>query len=201
MSSAAFAALDRYLWQLTYKWAKFGHANKSRKWVTARYFGAFNKSRRDRWVFGDRDSGAYCTKIAWTSIVRHPMVKGGSSPDDPALAQYWADRRRRGVPPLLDQHGQRLLKTQAGVCPRCGELLLHADHPPQTPAEWERWVRVTGQALRKQNLTYQRRDGSGETSSIRPVHVRCRGSHPAAAPVQHLPCPTSPRGLLEPDAR
>ncbi len=201
VSSAAFAALDRYLWQLTYKWAKFGHANKSRKWVTARYFGAFNKSRRDRWVFGDRDSGAYCTKFAWTSIVRHPMVKGGSSPDDPALAQYWADRRRRGVPPLLDQHGQRLLKTQAGVCPRCGELLLHADHPPQTPAEWERWVRVTGQALRKQNLTYQRRDGSGETSSIRLVHVRCRGSHPAAAPVQHLPCPTSPRGLLEPDAR
>ncbi len=80
-------------------------------------------------------------------------------------------------------------------------LFRHADHPPQTPAEWERWVRVTGQALRKQSLTYQRRDGSGETKSIRLVHVRCRGSHPAAAPVQHSAPPTSPRGLLEPDAR
>jgi hypothetical protein len=84
VSSEAFNALDRYLWRLTYKWAKFGHPNKSRHWVVNRYFGAFNRSRRDHWVFGDRDSGAYHTKFAWTSIVRHRMVKGGSSPDDPS---------------------------------------------------------------------------------------------------------------------
>jgi RNA-directed DNA polymerase len=76
---------------------KHGHANKSRHWIVNRYFGAFNKSRRDRWVFGDRDSGAYLVRFAWTSIVRHRMVKGRASPDDPALAQYWADRRRRGA--------------------------------------------------------------------------------------------------------
>ena len=99
VSSEAFSALDRYLWRLTYKWAKHGHPNKSKHWIVNRYFGAFNKSRRDRWVFGDRDSGAYRTKFAWTGIVRHRMVKGGSSPDDPALAQYWADRRRRGATP------------------------------------------------------------------------------------------------------
>ncbi len=186
VSSEAFSALDRYLWRLTYKWATFGHPNKSKHWVIDRYFGAFNKSRRDRWVFGDRHSGAYRTKFAWTSIVRHRMVKGGSSPDDPALAQYWADRRRRGVPPPLDQLSLRLLKTQAGVCPSCGDLLLHADHPPQTPADWEQWVRVIGNALRKQSLTYRRRDGSGATNSLRLVHLRCRGSHTAAASVQHL---------------
>jgi len=182
VSSEAFSALDRYLWRLTYKWAKFGHPNKSRHWIVNRYFGAFNKSRRDRWVFGDRDSGAYRTKFAWTSIVRHPMVKGGSSPDDPALAQYWADRRRKGVPPPLDQLSLRLLKMQAGHCPSCGDLLLHADHPPQSPAEWEQWVRVTGKALRKQSLLFLKRDGSGETSSLRLVHARCRGNQYAAAP-------------------
>src|SRR5680860_1577575 len=120
VSSEAFSALDRYLWRLTYKWAKHGHPNKSRHWVVNRYFGAFNRSRRDRWVFGDRDSGAYRTKLAWTSIVRHRMVKGGSSPDDPALAQYWADRRRRGVPPPMDQLSLRLLKTQAELVHRRG---------------------------------------------------------------------------------
>jgi RNA-directed DNA polymerase len=181
VSSEAFSALDRYLWRLTYKWAKHGHPNKSRHWVVNRYFGAFNRSRRDRWVFGDRDSGAYRTKFAWTSIVRHRMVKGGSSPDDPALAQYWADRRRRGVPPPLDQLSQRLLKMQAGRCPCCGDLLLHAEHPPQTPSEWEQWVRVTGKALRKQSLTYRKRDGSGETNSLRLIHARCRGSRTVAA--------------------
>jgi RNA-directed DNA polymerase len=182
VSSEAFSALDRYLWRLTYKWAKFGHPNKSRHWIVNRYFGEFNRSRRDRWVFGDRDSGAYRTKFAWTSIVRHRMVKGGSSPDDPGLAQYWADRRRKGVPPPMDQLSLRLLKTQAGRCPCCGDLLLHADHPPQSPAEWEQWVRVTGKALRKQSLAFRKRDGSGETSSLRLVHTRCRGSQYAAAP-------------------
>jgi RNA-directed DNA polymerase len=182
VSSEAFNALDRYLWRLTYKWAKFGHPNKSRHWIVNRYFGEFNRSRRDQWVFGDRDSGAYRTKFAWTRIVRHRMVKGGSSPDDPGLAQYWADRRRKGVPLPMDQLSLRLLKMQAGRCPCCGDLLLHADHPPQTPTQWEQWVRVTGKALRKQSLVFRKRDGSGETRSHRLVHARCRGSQYAVAP-------------------
>jgi len=189
VSSEAFSTLDRYLWRLTYKWAKHGHANKSKHWIVNRYFGAFNRSRRDRWVFGDRDSGAYRTKFAWTSIVRHRMVKGGSSPDDPALAQYWADRRRRGVPPPLDQLSLRLLKTQAGRCPCCGDLLLYAEHPPQTPSEWEQWVRVTGKALRKQSLAYRKRDGSGKISNLRLIHARCGGGQTAAAATAQHFCP------------
>ena len=196
VSSETFAALDRYLWRLLYKWAKFAHPNKSRHWVVDRYFGAFNKSRRDRWVFGDRASGAYLTKFAWTGIVRHRMVKGTSSPDDPALAQYWANRRRRGVPPPMDQFALRLLKTQDGRCPCCGDLLLHADHPPQSPSEWERWVRVTGKALRKQSLSYRRRGGSGETSHLRLIHTRCRGKRYAAAALGQRFCPAhEPLGL------
>ena len=89
----------------------------------------------------------------------------------------------------MDQLSLRLLKTQAGRCPRCGDLLLHADHPPQSPADWEQWVRVTGKALRKQSLIYRKRDGSGETSSFRLLHARCRGGeHPTAAPAQPF-CP------------
>ncbi|MGB8382557.1 MAG: reverse transcriptase domain-containing protein, partial [Dermatophilaceae bacterium] len=175
VSSETFQALDAYLWRLTYKWAKHGHANKSRRWIINRYFGAFNRSRRDRWVFGNRDSGAYLVRFAWTSIVRHRMVKGGSSPDDPALAQYWADRRRRGPPPPMDGLSLRLLQTQAGRCPACGDLLLHADHPPQNPTQWEQWVRATAKALCKHSLAYRKRDGSGEASSLRLVHARCRG--------------------------
>jgi RNA-directed DNA polymerase len=186
VSSKAFAMLDRYLWGLTYKWAKFGHPKKPKSWIVNRYFGAFNKSRQDRWVFGNRASGAYRTKFAWTKIIRHRMVKGRSSPDDPTLAQYWADRRRRSAPPPMDGHSLQLLQRQAGRCPKCRDLLLHADHPPQSPTEWEQWVRVTSKALRKQSLTYRRRDGPGETNSLRLVHVRCRGSHTAAAPVQHF---------------
>lgn len=102
VSSEMFSALDRYLWKLTYKWAKQAHPKKSKRWVVNRYFGRWNRSRQDRWVFGDRDSGAYLVKHAWTKIVRHHMVKAGASPDDPALADYWAARRRKAAPPPLD---------------------------------------------------------------------------------------------------
>ena len=43
----------------------------NRRWVQARYFGVFHQSRRDQWVFGDRDTGRYLVKFAWTPIVRH----------------------------------------------------------------------------------------------------------------------------------
>jgi hypothetical protein len=41
-------------------------------WIVDRYFGRFNKARQDRWVFGDRDSGAYLLKFSWTKIVPAP---------------------------------------------------------------------------------------------------------------------------------
>ena len=112
------------------------HPNKPTRWIIRRYFGTFNKSRQDRWVFGDRDSGAYLTRFAWTKIVRHPMVRGTSSPDDPALAEYWAKRREKIKPPL-DKYSLRLLTAQHGLCPRCGDYLLSADQPPQSPQQWE----------------------------------------------------------------
>ncbi|MFC8248612.1 group II intron reverse transcriptase/maturase [Streptomyces chartreusis] len=98
VSSRVFHALDAYVWKLVYKWATHTHPNKPKHWVTARYFGMFNKTRRDRWVFGDRDSGRYLAKFSWTKIVRHQMVKGNASVDDPALTDYWAGRRRRQKP-------------------------------------------------------------------------------------------------------
>jgi RNA-directed DNA polymerase len=91
-------ALDAYVWKLICKWATHTHPKKPKHWVTARYFGVFNKARRDRWVFGDRDSGRYLTKFSWTKIVRHQMVRGTSSVDDPALADYWRERRRKHKP-------------------------------------------------------------------------------------------------------
>ena len=66
--------------------------------VVARYFGKFNPARQDKWIFGRRDTGFYLRKFAWTPIVRHRMVAGTASPDDPCLTDYWAQRRRRSRP-------------------------------------------------------------------------------------------------------
>jgi RNA-directed DNA polymerase len=174
VSSKVFAALDDYMWALTYKWAHRRHRNKPKQWVTARYFGALHPARRDRWVFGDRDSGAYLLKLAWTKIVRHRMVKDTASPDDPALDQYWADRRRRGPPVPLNATDLRLLKAQAGRCPLCTDLLLHADQPPQTPREWEQWLRTTRRAARRNSLVAHRVDGMPGDLELQLVHTSCQ---------------------------
>lgn len=98
VSKRAFNTLDAHVWRLVYKWARFTHANKPTRWMTTRYFGKFNPSRGDSWVFGSRKTGFYLRKFAWTAIVRHRMVAGAASPDDPSPTDYWATRRRRGNP-------------------------------------------------------------------------------------------------------
>jgi RNA-directed DNA polymerase len=171
VSSEVFSALDDYLWKLTYRWARHNHPNKSRWWVVDRYYGQFNRTKRNRWVFGDRDTGAYLPKFAWTKIVRHAMVAGTASPDDPALAQYWAQRRHKQPPPPLSAPVLRLLPVQHGRCASCGDLLLHADQHPQSPHEWERWARVTLTAIRKQHIAATTH---GRTDEPRLIHAFCR---------------------------
>jgi len=173
VSAEVFSALDHYVFKLTYKWAAFRHPNKPKRWIVGRYFGTFSKFRNDRWVFGDRDSGGHLVKFAWTGINRHVMVKGGASPDDPALASYWANRRQRSKPPL-DNYTLGLLTRQNGHCPLCGGHLLTADQPPQSPQEWERWwLQVTRKAIAASYLVHHGRPGPAGHSTTRLVHASC----------------------------
>jgi RNA-directed DNA polymerase len=174
VSSAAFNALDDYLWRLTYKWATSAHPNKSKYWVTHRYFGAHNLHRpADRWVFGDRESGRYLRRFGWTKIVRHQLVKLGASIDDPALAEYWNRRRRKTVTPLLSGADRHLMVQQNGACPACGSPLLHADHPPTSPTEWEQWLRATRKAITRKAIV---RAGPGTPNEppAQLLHTHCR---------------------------
>ena len=94
-----FEKLDHWMYQRERRYAVRAHPRKSWKWLKARYWGRFHPKRQDQWVFGDRATGQYLQKFGWTSIKRHVMVKGKSSPDDPSLQKYWETRKRRGVQP------------------------------------------------------------------------------------------------------
>ncbi|WP_344474499.1 reverse transcriptase domain-containing protein [Nonomuraea monospora] len=184
VSKRAFGALDAHLWRLVYKWAKISHPNKPKRWIIARYFGMFNTARRDKWVFGSQETGFYLRKFAWTKIVRHRMVAGRASPDDPALTDYWTERRRRTRIPV-DAATWRLLRQQNGRCPLCRGLLLHADHEPQSPTEWQQWLTATRTAIRKQAITSAVDLGNpDEHAATRLIHAHCRrrlgdGTNPA----------------------
>jgi RNA-directed DNA polymerase len=174
VSSEIFASLDNHMWQLAYKWARHTHPNKPKRWITSRYFGRFNLSRQDRWVFGDPDTGRYLTKFAWTRIVRHQLVPQDASRDDPALAAYWAQRRRRNPPPLSTTW-LRLLHQQHGKCPHCGNPVLDADRQPQSPQEWEQWLRATRMAPQQ---AADRQAGTPDDHAVyHLVHAACRHQH------------------------
>ncbi len=173
VSSRLFGSLDHYLWHITYKWATWRHENKPKRWIVGRYFSKFNKFRNDHWVFGDRDNGAYLVRFSWTAIERHVPVKGAASPDDPALASYWAERRKKVKPPL-DRYSLRLLSRQDGLCPLCGDYLISADQPPQSPEQWERWwLHVTRKAIAASYLTHGR-PGPADGDQTRLVHASCQ---------------------------
>ena len=184
VSSRVFAGLDHHMWHLTYRWARRTHPNKSRGWVAARYFGRFNNTRRDRWVFGDPETGAYLTKFSWTKIVRHVPVKAGASPDDPALVEYWAERRRKRKSPPLDQHTLKLLAAQDGRCPVCEDVLLDDEGEPQSPQQWEQWFMTARRTLRKQRVVHRVDGPGGERSSYRLLHAHCHRRHAGRAEAQ-----------------
>ena len=179
VSKEVFANIDHHLWRRTYRWALRAHPNKPRYWVVARYFGAFNTSRHDRWVFGDRDSGTYLRRFAWTKIVRHKMVMGTASVDDPALGWYWASRRRIMHASAGGKTASLLLRQQ-GRCPTCGTLLLLADRAPQSPHEWEQWLRALTKAIHKTAITSEKTRDDDHT---RLIHAHCRQRQRA----QHQP--------------
>ena len=188
-SKKSFQDLDRHLWQHLYKWARRRHPKKSRKWVTARYFGPYHPTRRNKWVYGDRETGAYLHQYAWTKIVRHVPVIGRHSPDDPALAQYWANRRRRRKPPQLAESWQHALRDQQGLCPLCKQPLLYTDSLPDSPSQWETWYATIRKAMTRQAITEH---SSGRTKH-RLVHAYCARRHTAGCnrnrPAQADACP------------
>jgi RNA-directed DNA polymerase len=184
VSSQTFHSLDQHLWQLTYKWALISHRNKSRPWVFARYFGKFNRSRQDRWVFGDRSSGVYLHRFSWTAIVRHQIVPGTASVDDPALRDYWATRRRKAPLPI-NNTSLRLYRAQTGRCPICKTALLRVDQQPPSPKDWERWL-----ATARDTITIVTADTAPDEAEHRLIHAHCQhGTRPGTLPARK---PTRP---------
>jgi RNA-directed DNA polymerase len=109
--------------------------------------------------------------------VRHVPVMGRNSPDDPALARYWANRRRTRKPPQLAPSWQHALRAQHGQCPLCEEPLLHTDRLPDSLNQWETWYATIRKAMTRQAITAQ---DNGRTKH-RLVHAHRARCHPDPA--------------------
>ena len=75
----------------------------------------------------------------------------------------------------MDGGDLRLLRAQNGCCASCGGFLLHADHEPQTPREWEQWLTVTRKAMAKHAIVTHATPRAPD--DVRLTHAHCRRRH------------------------
>lgn len=126
-----FSKIDKWLYFIEKKWIKRRTPKLSPKKRAAKYWGKFNASRDDKWVFGDKKTGAYMLKLAWTPIERHPLITYDFSPDNPELAEYWEKRWSRisriKAENEYSKFQNNILKKQKFICPVCKENLVFTE--------------------------------------------------------------------------
>lgn len=123
VSKKTFQNMDQFMFHREARYERRTHPKKSTAWLKAKYRGKLNPYRKDFWVFGDKETGAYLLKFNWTGIQRHTMVTGKNSPDDAKLTNYWKNRELAKVKELPVK-ARMLAKRQDGKCPICGESLF-----------------------------------------------------------------------------
>jgi RNA-directed DNA polymerase len=128
VSHKTFAKIDEFMFQRAMRWCHFSHPTKLEWWIRKNYF---RKVKGDKWVFGSEN--AHLVKAAWTSILRHIMVKHDYSPDDGTLREYWEYRLKRRIERLHNARLRQLARHQRGKCLNCHDSLdngeeLHVHH-------------------------------------------------------------------------
>jgi RNA-directed DNA polymerase len=117
-SKETYSKLDMLLWKKLWRWAKFRHPKKGKRWIAKRYWLI---GRNEGWRYSD---GVYkLLKHAETPIRRHVKVKGTASPYDGNWT-YWS--KRRGTYPGISTRVSTAIKRQKGKCAECG-LHFHTD--------------------------------------------------------------------------
>jgi RNA-directed DNA polymerase len=168
VSKHTFETLDYWMFDRCARHVRSNHSRKGWRWCRKKYWGVLNPKRADRWVFGDKSTGAYLLKLSWTPIKRHVLVKGAASPDDPTLRGYWIERERRKIDnDLLPPRLMGLARAQRGLCSHCGASLFN------------------GEALHRHHLLPKRDGGTDKRSNVQLLHLYCHQQiHTPVAPAR-----------------
>jgi RNA-directed DNA polymerase len=137
-------------WRMLWNGAKRRHPNKTSKWVKARYF-----KNDGYWTF-HADQKAELVKPDQTPITRFTKVTGRNSPYDPALKEYWRERKKRQVGrETYAKQRLMLLQRQAYRCALC------------------RIQFIPGEAMETDHIILKSQGGADDLSNQRLVHPWC----------------------------
>ena len=159
VSSREFTRLDDYIFVRQVRYVKRTHPKKPKYWTKDKYWGRLNLQRpNDKWVFGNKSNGNFMTKFAWVNIKRHSLVRQRSSPDDPALAEYWEKRngkKDKSEAKTLSKKQDYVAFKQDYKCPVCGQSLFN-DEP-----------------LHLHHITPRSKGGKDEAKNLVWLHMYC----------------------------
>ena len=133
VSKRVFSYVDSQIWKALWRWCCRRHPNKGSKWIARKYF----KSHQGReWTFfatakNRRGQPKTLTlmRVVDMPIQRHIKVKGGASPDDPSLHDYWQHRQTRYGKTYWANGSKyhQVAIDQKWRCPVCGDLLFNGE--------------------------------------------------------------------------
>jgi len=86
-SSEVFSKMGCFMFQKTWKWARWRHQNKGLRWIKSKYF---RKCKGNNWRFATSDNHRLALHSE-THIKRHVKIQGTRTPYDGDL-QYWSRR-------------------------------------------------------------------------------------------------------------
>lgn len=154
VSTKVFTGMDSWMFKRAVRYIKHTHPTKSTEWCMTRYWGKLNPKVQDNWVFGDKRTGRFLLKFNWFKIVRHTLVQGTASPDDPSLREYWLTRQK--VNHLhLAASDVKIAENQDWACPVCGVHLMN------------------GEELHRHHMQPKGMGGTNAYSNLELVHLYC----------------------------
>ena len=179
VAKRVFINLDAWMFGRLRRYVLRKHPRKNWQWLKKRYFGKLHPERSDCWVFGDKKTGRYLLKLAWTAIRRHVPVEGRASPDDPSLRFYWASRNKRQLVDLPKTQ-RKLARRQDGLCVVCLQSLLNDE------------------ALHVHHVVPKSRGGTDSLQNLVLVHLYCHQqlhANPVVRVIDPTPLSRPPRRL------
>ena len=109
----AFQLIHNTLYEMLWRWAKRRHPEKSRKWISARYW--HSKGTRN-WVFSAEN--IQLLQMGSIPIIRHTRVRANANPY--LEPQYFAERKFNHGMKRLSGKFKQIWRNQHGRCYHCG---------------------------------------------------------------------------------
>jgi RNA-directed DNA polymerase len=125
-SKKTFSRIQHEVLNAIYRYLKRKHPQKSWGWIHKKYYKTIDKDKNNPYAKSTRkrkEEEVLINAAKDVPIIRYTKVKGGNSPLDPELSEYWTKRKTKMGKTRFakDSKYEEIYERQNGICPICGK--------------------------------------------------------------------------------